>query len=74
MCVDNTPFYFARVDAAGCILAAGDVNCDSPRRSGKRFKSQATNFGFIDLQFDTAQEPTENNSYRVFQRFTNSTS
>lgn len=72
--VDNTPFSFARVSAAGCILAAGNVNCDSPRRSGKRFKSQATDFGFIDLQFDVAQEPIEDSLYRVFQRFTNSTS
>ena len=71
--VDNTAFSFAGVDAAGCILAAGDVNCDSPRQSGKRFKSQATDFGLIELQFDVAQAPTEDNIYRVFQRFTNST-
>lgn len=70
--IDNTLFNFSGNTAAGCILAAGDVACDSPRQSGKRFKMQATAFDPIDLLFDVEADGEEN-LFRVFQKIGNRT-
>ncbi|MGC9525242.1 MAG: choice-of-anchor F family protein [Limnospira sp.] len=68
--IDNTLFNFSGNTSAGCILAAGDVTCDSDRQSGKRFKMQATSFEPIDLLFDVEADGEEN-LFRVFQKIGN---
>lgn len=70
--VDDTEFTFSGNTAAGCILAAGEVACDSDRQSGKRFKMQATAFDPIDLLFDVEADGEEN-LFRVFQKIGNRT-
>lgn len=61
-----------------CILAAGESTCNGPRKSHKRFKSEATGTGPIDMVFDVdpngSFENDENDGlYKVFQAFGNDT-